>query len=211
MSRLANVHLRAYRGLQDVEMKGLQDINVLIGPTNTGKSSMLEAIWLATGSDRLAASLEAIVRGRGIDGASSILALFPRLQPERLIEIGLGVHSKRKEEQELVLNAGPCEASYASFPTEIVHGGNAVDKCRFIEATWNYTQHHYKEQVAVREEDLRVFGSNTRWGTNFSAIGSCAWILPHDLLSLRSFDTSYSETYVSDSFPVDRITRDIAS
>ena len=57
MSRLANVHVRAYRGLQDVGMKGLQDINVLIGPTNTGKSSMLEVIWLATGPNRLIASL----------------------------------------------------------------------------------------------------------------------------------------------------------
>ena len=201
MSRLANVHVRAYRGLQDVEMKGLQDINVLIGPTNTGKSSMLEAICLATGPNRLELGLAKSLRGRGRDGIASIQALFPRLKTSLPIEIHIEFIEESGASENLVLKFAPCGIILDSYADLLKGEGLRESDFKVLEGNWRSERKFAELQIAVRLEDLRVFGPYVLSGDVFSPMESLAWLLPHDLLSPRSFDTSYSEAYVSDYLP----------
>lgn len=201
MDRVANVRVRSYRGLQDVEMKGLQDINVLIGPTNTGKSSMLEAIWLATGSGRLDVGLRAVLRGRGRDGTASIQSLFHRLQPEGRIEIRLDIAGKQQEGERLILSLEPCKAIYDPYSDLLAREGWRANEYRILEAIWKYGEHSLRSQVAIREKDLRVFGAYVLSGSNFSMMGSYAWLIPDELLAPSFFDISYSNAYVSGDLP----------
>ncbi len=43
---LSSIHIDGYRGLKDFQMSGLGRINLLVGPNNSGKTSVLEAIYL---------------------------------------------------------------------------------------------------------------------------------------------------------------------
>ena len=42
-----DVKIGAYRGLKELEIKELKNINVFVGPNNCGKTSVLEAIILS--------------------------------------------------------------------------------------------------------------------------------------------------------------------
>jgi energy-coupling factor transporter ATP-binding protein EcfA2 len=41
-----SLHIEAYRGLRDLRLDGLGGVNVLVGPNNSGKSSVLESVAL---------------------------------------------------------------------------------------------------------------------------------------------------------------------
>ncbi len=197
MERVANVRVNSYRGLQDVEMKGLQDINVLIGPTNTGKSSMLEAIFLATGPDRITEGLRAILRSRGMDGMSSLEALFPRLQSDSHIDILLDIASDQREER-LTLKLGPCEGIRDSLSKPY------ADVDRMLRAAWNYGEYgeqSIEQDIRIRERDLDVSEAVFSGGSTFAVMGPRAWILPGKLLDPSYFDTSYSNAFVSGFLP----------
>ena len=194
MERVTNVRVNSYRGLQDVEMKGLQEINVLIGPTNTGKSSMLEAIWLASGPDQITGGMRAILRSRGIDGMSSLQALFPQLQSDSHIDILLDIASTQQEER-LTLKLGPCEGIRDPLLKP------RADTARILRATWNYGKQSIEQEIGIREPDLDVFGAVLGEGNTFAVMGPCAWILPENLLDPSYFDTSYSNAFVSGFLP----------
>ena len=52
---ISSIHIRGYRGFMDFEMSGLERVNLLVGTNNSGKTSVLEAIYLlASRGDPLA-------------------------------------------------------------------------------------------------------------------------------------------------------------
>lgn len=44
---LKSLHIRSFRGLEDVQFDDLRSVNILVGENNSGKTSVLEAIMLA--------------------------------------------------------------------------------------------------------------------------------------------------------------------
>ncbi len=76
MKRITEVHVESFRGLREMTIKDLGDINVLIGPSNTGKTSLLEAVWLAANPRIQNTMLQAVIRGRGVAGVASVAGLF---------------------------------------------------------------------------------------------------------------------------------------
>ena len=44
--RLNNLNIKAFRGIRELELKDIQDVNLLLGGNDTGKTSVLEAILL---------------------------------------------------------------------------------------------------------------------------------------------------------------------
>ncbi len=47
---LERLHVRKFRGLHDLKVKGLGRVNVVAGRNNAGKTTLLEAIFLLTGA-----------------------------------------------------------------------------------------------------------------------------------------------------------------
>lgn len=45
---ISSIHIRGYRGFEDFEMGGLERVNLLVGTNNSGKTSVLEALYLLT-------------------------------------------------------------------------------------------------------------------------------------------------------------------
>jgi AAA15 family ATPase/GTPase len=45
----SKIHIQNFRGLKDIEIKGTKKINILLGANNSGKSSVLEGIFLIIG------------------------------------------------------------------------------------------------------------------------------------------------------------------
>jgi predicted ATPase len=43
---ISSIHIQRYRGLADLKMSGLERVNLLVGKNNSGKTSVLEAIFL---------------------------------------------------------------------------------------------------------------------------------------------------------------------
>ena len=49
MSHLSSFHAIRYRGIDDVRLERLAEVNLITGPNGAGKSSLAEAIWLFNG------------------------------------------------------------------------------------------------------------------------------------------------------------------
>jgi AAA domain, putative AbiEii toxin, Type IV TA system/AAA ATPase domain len=45
---ITSIQIRGYRGFEDFEMSGLERVNLLVGTNNSGKTSVLEALYLLT-------------------------------------------------------------------------------------------------------------------------------------------------------------------
>lgn len=89
------VNITAYRGLQDVELRDCGRVNLLVGENNSGKTSVLEALWLL-GDPMAGARWDAAVSLRGawpfadvrfqggaVDRLTGIYWLFPHRAGER--------------------------------------------------------------------------------------------------------------------------------
>ena len=54
MCYLSELHIDKYRGIQNLKIKGLKSVNLIVGDNNCGKTSVLEAIQLLRTSGNLA-------------------------------------------------------------------------------------------------------------------------------------------------------------
>ena len=92
MKHVRQVNIASYRGLSNIEIGGLADVNVFLGPSNSGKTSALEAVYLASSEHGLADALRRIIRSRGGAGAPSVFSLFPNLDTNSRIDVTLGMN-----------------------------------------------------------------------------------------------------------------------
>lgn len=96
-----NIRINSYRGLHDIKLMDLGQVNVLVGENNSGKTSVLEAIQLFADNDVLTnmisiakkreAPLNAMVRNR-LQSFDAFLYSFP-MQYEQSREICLESYS----------------------------------------------------------------------------------------------------------------------
>ena len=71
MKHVSQVNIASYRGLSNIEIGGLSDVNVFLGPSNSGKTSALEAMYLTLSAGNVGDAINVIrSRGRGLAGRS---------------------------------------------------------------------------------------------------------------------------------------------
>lgn len=100
---LSNLKVDTFRGIKDLEVMDLGDINILVGTNNCGKTSLLEAIMLLSRPDDLT-SMVSIARLREVNRNflfmsnsssffDSFLYLFNRLNDELLISVSASINN----------------------------------------------------------------------------------------------------------------------
>jgi len=125
-----SVSIRGLRGIAEGELNGLSGITVLVGPNNSGKSTVLEALYLAASGceyDLLGRrTLEYVLRRRGWFGLSAADWLF--FGGRGSCDITLGVGEEAHVELKLVLETG-VETEYLS---NLKSRGLNIDALAFI-------------------------------------------------------------------------------
>jgi predicted ATP-dependent endonuclease of OLD family len=97
-----SIHVKNFRGLEDLRVEDLRRINLIVGKNNTGKTSLLEAVLLLCWPTKPALTLTlGTMRGQAIDKDRPDpepiwRALFHGLDHERPIEISGERHGKRR-------------------------------------------------------------------------------------------------------------------
>ena len=91
MKHVRQVNIASYRGLSNIEIGGLADVNVFLGPSNSGKTSALEAVYLASSEHAVCDALRRVIRSRGGAGATSVLSLLPKLDTSGRIDVTLSM------------------------------------------------------------------------------------------------------------------------
>lgn len=99
---LSNLKVKNYRGIKNLEVSDLGDINILVGTNNCGKTSLLEAIMLLSRPDDLTnvvsiARLREMTRifpGLSASFFDSFLYLFNKLNNELLISVSASINNK---------------------------------------------------------------------------------------------------------------------
>ena len=204
MKRLSEVKVKAYRGLRDVSVEGMVDINVLIGPSNTGKTSLLEAVWLAVNPIRMADQLREILQSRGFSGQASLRSLFPDLDSANPIEIRLSSVDVESPVSATVTLRLP-NARDARYTELLSQKGLSPDEFWYIDVDANTAggekPSSMKSQIGVRSTSGHVDGGVALSGTPFSVIDSASFFFPAELSSVSIFDDSYSTAYLSESLP----------
>jgi predicted ATPase len=81
MSRLDVIEVENFRGFASAKLSSLTGMNILVGPNNSGKSTLLEAGLLASelavpDSSQFSAALRYVVGRRGVNGERTISSLF---------------------------------------------------------------------------------------------------------------------------------------
>lgn len=87
---IANLHIERFRGIRDVELNDLGQVNLVVGQNNAGKTSVLEALAIyANPLDPLAWYATAMRRDGGMSDVEAIGWLFPQVQGKAVGEIYL--------------------------------------------------------------------------------------------------------------------------
>ena len=91
-----------FRGLKNLQIGDLQKINLFVGKNNSGKTSILESLFLITGStnSQLPITIN-IFRGLGDVGGNSWSWIFNGLDLKRSIKISSSLKNKEKRELEI--------------------------------------------------------------------------------------------------------------
>lgn len=100
---LSYLNIDTFRGIMDLELKDLGDVNILVGANNSGKTSVLEAIMLLGAPDDFS-NILGISRLRegnrisprfGISFYDSFIYLFNRLSEEMLINVSCEIDDQK--------------------------------------------------------------------------------------------------------------------
>lgn len=182
MKHVSQVNIASYRGLSNIEIGGLSQVNVFLGPSNSGKTSALEAIYLASSEHAVRDALRRIIRSRGAAGASSVLSLLPKLDTSRNIDVTLN-----DEEDHLRFNA----SLYVQWDDRHLltigfdHGGDSHEVVvNFDPVTSTITDAPSDPDDNKPNEENRV-----------------VFVSPTELTDISVFDDRYSDAYLSEMLP----------
>ena len=184
MKHVSQVNIASYRGLSNIEIGGLSDVNVFLGPSNSGKTSALEAIYLASSEHAVNDALRRVIRSRGGAGVPSILSFFPRLDTSGRINVTLkedGAESIRLYSS-LSLTQDDRHLLALSFRHK---GFSRAFVLNFDPITADFSD------ITADPDDER----------SVEEVGKVAFVSPTDLTNVSAFDERYSDAYLAGTLP----------
>ena len=187
MKHVSQVNIASYRGLSDIEIGGLSDVNVFLGPSNSGKTSALEAIYLASSANTLCDALRRIIRSRGGVGAPSVLSLFPKLDTSRRIDVTLDMNGADHTRLAASLFVTQDDRHLLAIGFEDKRGSSVELVVKFDPSRADFTDitsdTDPDDEKSVEEMDKAAFVS------------------PTELTDIEVFDERYSDAYLSETLP----------
>lgn len=199
MRYINSVNVTGFRGLKDLSLSDLGDLNILIGASNTGKSSILEAIYAALAT-QVGQGLESAAQARSDRGIGMITSLFPNNDLTSTVEISIGLPESgngAEEAKSIEFTATKADAMISDYQT-FIHQFGWTDHDRYFVLDINIkqkrTNFNSKSQVAFSQVDGKMAPS---WsirssGSWLPVAKTISMFLPRDLISPEEFDNSYS-------------------
>ena len=185
MKHVRQVNIASYRGLSNIEIGGLADVNVFLGPSNSGKTSALEAVYLASSEHGLADALRRIIRSRGGAGAPSVFSLFPNLDTNSRIDVTLGMNDADHIHFDVSL-------SLIQDDRHLLAG--AFDDGR--------VSREFIVESNPRKADFTDITSDPDDEKQpVEEVGKAAFVSPAELTDVDVFDDRYSAAYLSEMLP----------
>ena len=216
MKHVRQVNIASYRGLSNIEIGGLADVNVFLGPSNSGKTSALEAMYLGWSVNEVDDAVTRIIRSRGAARAASVLSLFPSLNEDNQVDITLsrtylrdGDHPNPtisgKETDRIRLIVRKARGQLAPLAEIVVQRGGNVDDCDFLDvrvhAKIGTTQSNPRFQLAFDLKKARAAGFMLESGELPDDLEKVRFVSPADLRDISVFDERYSNAYLAGTLP----------
>jgi len=182
-----------------LSLSDLGDLNILIGASNTGKSSLLEAIFTALAT-QVGQGLELVAQARSDRGIGMITSLFPNNDLASIVEISIGLPESgngAEEAKSIEFTVKKADALISDYQTSLSQIG-WTDHDRYIVLDINIkqtgTRFNSVSQIAISNIDGKMAPS---WsikslGSWLPVVKTMSLFLPRDLMSPEEFDNSYS-------------------
>ena len=187
MKHVRQVNIASYRGLSNIEIGGLADVNVFLGPSNSGKTSALEAVYLASSEHGLADALRRIIRSRGGAGAPSVFSLFPNLDTNSRIDVTLGMNGADHTQLDASLFVTQDDRHLLTMSFDEGRGYSTEFVVKFDPSNSDFmditSDPDPDDEKPVKD------------------VGKAAFVSPAELTDVDVFDDRYSAAYLSETLP----------
>ena len=207
MKHVSQVNIASYRGLSDIEIGGLTDVNVFLGTSNSGKTSALEAIYLASSVNEIEDALMGIIRSRGLAGHESAISLFPRLNADGEIDVALSKGDLDGGDHVRVRVCKP-DARHETLVNHVTQQGANPDACYFLDvevnAQINGVHSNFQHQCALDVSETYVIARSlimVQGGFPLEGMVTPSYVSPAELTEISVFDQSYSNAYLQGTLP----------
>ena len=187
MKHVRQVNIASYRGLSNIEIGGLADVNVFLGPSNSGKTSALEAVYLASSEHGLADALRRIIRSRGGAGAPSVFSLFPNLDTNSRIDVTLGMNGADHTQLDASLFVTQDDRHLLTMSFDEGRGYSTEFVVKFDPSNSDFTD-ITSDPDPDDEKPVKD-------------VGKAAFVSPAELTDVDVFDDRYSAAYLSEMLP----------
>lgn len=182
-----NIHIERFRGIPSLDIDGLKPINLIVGKNNSGKTSVLEAIFLLCGAtDPMNSVKVANQRGQRMttkdDADSAWRSLFHQMDVNKTIEIGITQSDRYTRRLGIEAPSSLRQRTlFEEFETKDIHKIGGV---RF-----NYRSSGIPRTVITEVMHVwrRFAGSRPTRIDSYTAKPDEADVLPASFLSARSF------------------------
>ena len=184
MKHVRQVNIASYRGLSDVEIGGLADVNVFLGPSNSGKTSALEAIYLASSEHAVRDALRRVIRSRGGAGATSVLSLLPKLDTSGKIDV--------------TLTMDEADRIHMDAPLSVTQDDRYLLAIGFDHGQYRY---EFVLKFDPDKADFIDITSDPDDEKPAEEVGKVAFVSPAELTDISVYDERYSDAYLSEMLP----------
>ncbi len=185
MKHVSQVNIASYRGLSNIEISGLSDVNVFLGPSNSGKTSALEAIYLASSGHDVCDALRRIVRSRGGAGAPSVLSLLPNLDTGVRIDVTLSMNGADHTHLDASLSVTQDDRHLLAMGFDEGRGYSTEFVVKFDPSKADFTD------ITSDPDDEKPV----------EEVGKVAFVSPAELTDISVFDDRYSDAYLAGTLP----------
>lgn len=151
-THLDSLKIRGFRGLSSLDLDGLRTFNILLGANDVGKTSILEAIFLLSGSANMQLPLQVqTFRNYGVREFADLSALFHKLDFNQRITLEACYCDSAKRTLAI-------SAPYAPLATKIQSDVPPSDPSSSASSGQRYLRYDGTVQKAAQQEPLSFSG-----------------------------------------------------
>ena len=154
---LTQLKIRNYRGFQDLTMDSLKAINLLAGKNNTGKTSLLEAVFLLSGGGDPEMALNTnVLRGLEVGKKSTVVIepFWKRFFFGLNMEDPIVIEGSHASHGQLTLEIGPERQSTIQIPLDIAKISIATNQMNVPSLSFQFNG--TKSFLKVKRGDVEI-------------------------------------------------------